>query len=95
MNDGASKLNDGAGKIADGVQQLTDGSEELANGILKFDEEGIGKLEEIYNGDIKDLTERIQEVVDSGNAYESFGGKAQDVAGRVKFVIKTESVKAK
>ncbi len=95
LNDGASKLNDGAGKIADGVQQLTDGSEELANGILKFDEEGIGKLEEIYNGDIKDLTERIQEVVDSGNAYESFGGKAQDVAGRVKFVIKTESVKAK
>ena len=35
-----------------------------------------------------------QAVVDAGNGYESFGGKAGCMAGNVKFIIKTGAVKA-
>ena len=47
-----------------------------------------------YNGDVKGLADRIQAVVDAGNGYESFGGKAGCMAGNVKFIIKTGAVKA-
>lgn len=94
LNDGASKLKDGTDRIVEGVQKLKDGSEELADGISKFDEEGIKKLVDSYNGDVKELTDRMQAVLDSGNAYQSFGGKPEGVAGRVKFIVKTDGIRA-
>ena len=94
LNDGAAKLIDGKNQMLDGIKKLADGSGELADGIVKFDEEGIEKLVNSYNGDIKDFTDRIQQVLDAGGSYESFGGKAGDVKGNVKFIIKTGEIKA-
>ncbi len=93
LNDGAAKLTDGKNQMIDGIQKLAEGSGELADGIVKFDEEGIEKLVNSYNGDIKDFTERIQQVLDAGGSYESFGGKSDDVKGNVKFIIKTGEIK--
>ncbi len=94
LNDGTTKLVDGKNQMIEGIQKLADGSGELADGIVKFDEEGIEKLVNSYNGDIKDFTERIQQVLDAGGSYESFGGKTNDVKGSVKFIIKTGEIKA-
>ena len=47
-----------------------------------------------YHGDVKELADRIQAVMDAGKEYESFGGKAGHTAGNVKFIIKTGAVKA-
>ena len=47
-----------------------------------------------YNGDVKDFADRIQEVMDAGKEYDSFGGKANDTSGNVKFIIKTGAIKA-
>lgn len=94
LNSGISKLVDGKNQVVDGVGKLADGSHELADGIVKFDEEGIEKLVNSYNGDVKELVDRIQAVMDAGSDYESFGGKAEDTVGNVKFIIKTDAVKA-
>lgn len=94
LNNGASKLNDGTRQLADGVSKLKDGSAELADGMAQFQEEGIEILVSRYNGDFKDLTDRIQAVLDAGESYESFGGKAEDMPGSVKFIIKTEGITA-
>lgn len=93
LNNGTAKLKDGKDQLADGVLKLRDGSKELSDGLIEFDEEGIEKLVDSYNGDIKDFTNRLQEVLDAGKAYESFGGKAHNAAGNVKFIIKTEEIK--
>lgn len=94
LNSGVSKLADGKNQIVLGVNKLASGSHELADGIVKFDEEGIEKLINSYNGDIKDLVDRIQAVMDAGSDYESFGGKADETVGSVKFIIKTDAIKA-
>lgn len=94
INDGLRKLVDGKNTMADGVTKLASGSRELADGVIEFNEEGIEKLLDSYNGDVKDLVDRIQAIMDAGCDYESFGGKAEDTASTVKFIIKTDAVKA-
>ncbi len=94
LKNGASDLSGGAEKIADGVGKLDDGADELYNGMVKFNEEGISKLVDAFSGDTKDLFDRIDAVVQAGENYKTFTGLAQDQVGSVKFIIKTDSVKA-
>lgn len=94
LNEGISKLVDGKNTMVDGVGKLADGSKELADGVTTFNEEGIEKLLDSYNGDLKDLVDRIQAVFDAGSGYESFSGKAENSVSSVKFIIKTDAVKA-
>ena len=93
LKNGASDLSDGANKIADGVDKLDDGADELYNGVVKFNEEGISKLVDAFNGDAKDLIDRMDAVVQAGENYTTFTGLAKDQVGSVKFIIKTDAVK--
>ena len=93
LKNGAAALSDGANKIADGVEQLDDGADELYNGVVKFNEEGISKLVDAFNGDAKDLIDRMDAVVQAGENYTTFTGLAKDQVGSVKFIIKTDAVK--
>lgn len=94
LRNGASDLSDGANKISDGVDQLDDGADALYNGVVKFNEEGISKLVDAFNGDAKDLIDRIDAVIQAGENYTTFTGLAKDQVGSVKFIIKTDAVKA-
>lgn len=93
LRNGASDLSDGAKKIADGVVKLDDGADELYNGMVTFNEEGISKLVDAFDGDAKDLIDRIDAVVQAGENYTTFTGLAKEQVGSVKFIIKTDAVK--
>ncbi|MGN0338349.1 MAG: hypothetical protein ACI4EE_12725 [Lachnospiraceae bacterium] len=93
LKNGASDLSDGANKIADGVDKLDGGADELYNGVVKFNEEGISKLVDAFNGDAKDLIDRIDAIVQAGENYTTFTGLAKEQVGSVKFIIKTDAVK--
>lgn len=94
LNEGAGKLKDGTSAIVDGVGTLGEGAHELADGIVTFNEEGIEKILNAYNGDIEPLMERLQEVLDAGEDYQSYTGVADGVNGSVKFIYKTDAIKA-
>lgn len=91
LNDGAAKLQDGAGALSAGVGALSDGAHELADGVVTFNEEGIEKILNAYNGDIEPLTEKIQAVLDAGADYQTYTGIADGVNGSVKFLYRTEA----
>lgn len=93
LKNGAADLSDGAVKIADGVDKLDGGADELYNGVVKFNEEGISKLVDAFNGDAKDLLNRVDAVIQAGENYTTFTGLAKDQVGSVKFIIKTDAVK--
>lgn len=93
LNEGAGKLKTGTGAIVDGVSTLGEGAHELADGIVTFNEEGIEKIVNAYNGDIEPLMDRLQKVLDAGEAYQSYTGIADGVNGSVKFIYKTDAVK--
>lgn len=91
--DGADELADGTLQVVDGVDELYDGAGKLLDGMLEFDEEGIQKIADAYNGDVKALTDRVKAISDAGSSYDNFCGKADDTKSSVKFIIRTEPVK--
>lgn len=93
LTSGAAKLADATGQISNGVDKLKNGSNQLSAGILEFDEEGIQKLSDIYHGDVELLMDRVDAVLEAGKGYQTFTKKDKDVAGNVKFIVRTESVK--
>ena len=45
-----------------------------------------------YNGDVKDLADKLQAVLDAGEEYQVFTDIADDTNGSVKFIYKLGSV---
>lgn len=92
--DGAGKLSGATTQLGEGVDKLEDGSEQLMDGMIQFDEEGIQKLLDAYNGDIKTLLSKLEAVVNAGKEYQTFTKVADGTTGSVKFILRTEAVKA-
>ncbi len=91
---GAGKLSTATGQIEDGVDKLAEGSDKLMDGMIQFDEEGIQKLLDAYNGDVKELLSRLEAVVEAGKEYQTFTKVADGTKGSVKFVLRTEGIKS-
>lgn len=87
---GANALKSGAAQVADGSQALAEGNQTLADGMSEFKTSGIDKLTELFNGDIKNLTDRIDAMTLLGENYKSFAGIKEGVKGSTKFIIETE-----
>lgn len=102
LNSGASQLADGTNQIVSGVDQLTTGSKTLsegahtlADGMVQFNEEGINKILDAYNGDLKPFTDKLQAVIDAGEEYQTYSAIANGQTGSVKFIYKLASIDAK
>lgn len=93
LTEGADALLKGTVQFADGVEQLRSGMAELNDGMIQFDEEGIRKLEDTFNGDVKGLLDRLEEIKKSGKDYNTFTALPEGASGKVKFVIKTDGIK--
>lgn len=102
LNSGASQLADGTNQIVSGVDRLTTGSKTLsegahtlADGMVQFNEEGINKILDAYNGDLKPFTDKLQAVIDAGEEYQTYSAIADGQTGSVKFIYKLASIDAK
>lgn len=88
-------LNSGASQLADGSKTLSEGAHTLADGMVQFNEEGINKILDAYNGDLKPFTDKLQAVIDAGEEYQTYSAIADGQTGCVKFVYKLASIDAK
>ena len=95
LNSGAAAVCDATGQLSDGVGTLQDGAHQLSDGMVEFNETGIEKIVNSYNGDMKPLVERMQAVINAGADYQTFTRISDDVNGSVKFIYKTAAVKEK
>lgn len=91
---GASALADATTQLTEGVNKLADGSDTLMEGMAKFDAEGIQKLADAYDGDAKELLNKLTAVVNAGRDYQTFTKVSDGTKGTVKFILRTEAVKA-
>lgn len=108
VKDGADSLSAGAGQLydgiltmqnsapalIDGVTQLRDGAMELSNGLKEFNEQGVQKLVDAFDGDLGGLMDRMDAVKAVSERYTSFSGISPDMDGQVKFVWRTGTVEA-
>ncbi|MBR1416234.1 MAG: MMPL family transporter [Bacilli bacterium] len=84
-------LKNALSQLTDGTNKLQDGSSLLAGGVKKFDDEGIKKLVEYVNGDVKTLESRIKNLAKLGENYQTFTMKNSKMNGETKFIVKIEA----
>lgn len=89
---GIQAMKDGTPALVDGIRQLRDGSMELSNGLKQFNEEGVQKLTQAVDGDLKGFSDRIRVTADVAKRYTSFSGISKEMEGTVKFIYKTDSI---
>lgn len=92
LNAGVATLDNNSRTLNDGAAKLSDGAKKLSDAMIQFNEEGIQKLSDAYHGDVEELLDRVDQVLDAGEAYHTFSGLKDDMSGSVKFVIRTEAI---
>ena len=87
---GTSKLNDSADTMADGVDQLNDGADKLSKGMSELYKEGIKKIVDLYNDDLKGTLDSADAMLAAGKGYKTFTRLPSGMDGSVKFIYKTD-----
>lgn len=93
LTNGLGSLNDGTNSLQDGVSELNEGASTLAEGIRTFNEEGIKKICSYMNGDIKDITQRVEKLTELSKEYNNFTMLNGDNNGNVKFIMIMDAIK--
>ncbi len=87
---GTGQLRKGADEMADGVDKLDDGSKKLADGMSKMYKDGIKKIVDLYNDDLKGTLDSADAMMDAGKGYKTFTRLPSGMDGSVKFIYKTD-----
>lgn len=96
LNDVDSKvstLRSALTQLTNGTEQLESGANTLVDGMNQFNDEGISKIVNYINGDVKDLKERTEALKDLANKYNNFSGIGENTDGKVSFVIIVDNIK--
>ncbi len=86
---GTDELKDGTEQLEEGTAQLEDGSKQLSQGMSKIYKEGIKKIIDLYNDELKGTMNDLEDVLDAGQSYTTFTEKPSGMDGSVKFIYKT------
>ncbi len=92
IREGSGQLKDGTVTLDNGVGTLKDGVGTLDDGMNTFNDDGIEKLSDVYNNDIKSLKDRVTAIKDAGASYQTYTGLGDNKTGSVKFIITTEGI---
>ena len=97
ISDGTNKLYEGSellkgysNQIYDGISLLNSGSNELSEGISMFNREGINRISNLVNNDVKLSINKVHRLIELGNDYSSFGGT--NTEGTTKFIMLIDSL---
>lgn len=93
LENGVDTLSSATTQLNNGANQVAEGTNTLAEGITTFNAEGIKKICDVINGDVKDMKERANALKDLANKYNNFSGIGEDTEGTVSFVIIVDNIK--
>ena len=94
LKDGTDSLKDGTDQLVDGIDELRDGAEELHDGMKDFKKDGIDEICNLYKDNVPELVHKLQALQKLGKDYESFSGISADADGKVKFLFRSDAIKA-
>lgn len=100
MKEGLNTLDSSTGlildannKLTDGAETIKDGASTLAEGISEFNKEGIEKIVNYINGDVKDIQAKLEALKDLSQKYNNFTMLNNGNEGTTKFVLIIDSIK--
>ena len=92
MFSGIGQLKDGSSQLSSGVKKLESGAKTLKDGMAKYKDEGIGKLLDVYNNDLKGLIDRLDALKTAAEDSTTFSGAADGVESSVKYIYETAAI---
>ena len=93
LDAGGTKLGTASNQLTEGANTLSEGATTLAEGITKFNEEGIDKICDYINGDLKDISARLEKLQELLEDYNNFTMLNDGNKGNVKFIMIMDSIK--
>ena len=93
LGEGLEELTTGLSTINKGTGELSEGANTLSKGITTFNEEGINKICNYINGDVKDITNRVEKLNELSKQYNNFAMINGENEGNVKFIMIIDSIK--
>lgn len=93
LDAGGTKLGTASNQLTEGANTLSEGATTLAEGITKFNEEGIDKICDYINGDLKDISVRLEKLQELSEDYNNFTMLNDGNKGNVKFIMIMDSIK--
>ena len=93
LTNGLSTLDNGAQALKDGANKLDEGAKTLSTGIRTFNEEGIKKICNLINGQLKEKVDRVKKLKELSEEYNNFTMLDKENDGNVKFIMIIDSIK--
>lgn len=93
LDTGAKELTKANDQLTQGTSTIKNGATSLAEGIQKFNSEGVQKICNYINGDVKKVTKRLEKLEELSNEYNNFTMIDGKNEGSVKFIMIMDSIK--
>ena len=93
LDTSTQQLTTANGQLTEGAKTLSDGATTLAEGIQTFNEQGIKKICNYINGDLRDVAERTEKLTELSKEYNNFTMLNNGNEGEVKFIMIIDAVK--
>lgn len=93
LNSGSNQLLNANNQLTEGANTLSEGATTLAEGITKFNKEGIETICNYINGDVKDITARLEKLQELSEEYNNFTMLNNGDNGNVKFIMIMDGIK--
>ena len=91
LTNGLANIDNGVSALSVGTNKLDSGALQLANGVETFNEQGISKINNLVNGDLRNIASRVEKMNELANEYNNYAGIQNGMAGEVKFIMITDS----
>ena len=91
LTNGLANIDNGVSALSVGTNKLDSGALQLANGVKTFNEQGISKINNLVNGDLRNIASRVEKMNELANEYNNYAGIQNGMAGEVKFIMITDS----
>lgn len=79
-------------QLTEGAKNLDEGATKLEEGISTFNKEGIQKICNYINKDIKDVTNRVEKLSELSKDYNNFTMLEDGTKGEVKFIMIIDAI---
>lgn len=88
-----NKVVEALNKLVGGLDTLVSGTEQLSNGMESFDSQGIKKINNLVNGDLRASALKVEELTKLATNYNTFTSLSEEEKGTTKFILVIDSQK--
>ncbi len=93
LSNGLNTINSKMNELDNGAQDLKNGIAQLDSGIAQFNSQGINKISDIVNGDVRSIEGKIKALVQLSNRYKTFDETGENTEGSTKIIMVIDQVK--